>query len=348
MSGLKFTAIIILSLTILGGCSILTKVKEKLTSSKEKVPEKEKTKDVSSDNDLNFYNKYIEVMNKVQESGENVYRYYITDIPAPESITKNSFILPVSLQIYSGTLGSTVKNYKRSLLDGGELSKLKASPEMQTTLETDLKELLPLMEEFSVVSEKVSKYYSNKDYKDDLSKVKPYDEEMKNAYDKYKTAFNKFSSDLKKFKPERKIYDPSEASDPDEASSQIMLNAYGDILDAAENFYESFENLKYNSDMTDAKTKFYEFEMKFGESKNIILKTEFSEKVKFMKYNFEDYFTSSVEKFLDTGKNFFEKARDSKNEKTFNKNYNDMVNAYNLMITSYNTNVGNINMTRTW
>lgn len=348
MYGLKFTAIIILSLSILGGCSILTKVKEKLTSSKENVPKKEVTKDVSSDDDLKFYNKYIEVMNKVQESGENVYKYYMTDIPDPKSITKNSFILPVSLQIYSGTLGSTVKNYNRSLLDGGELSKLKASPEMQKTLETDLKDLLPLMEEFSLVSEKISKYYSNKDYKDDLSKVKTYDEEMKNAYDKYKTAFNKFSADLKKYKPERKIYDPSTASTPEEASSQIMLNAYGNILDAAENFFESFENLNYNDDMTEAKARFTEFERIFVEAKSSVQNSEFSEKVKFMKYNFEDYFAPSVNKLLDTGKTFFEKAPDSKNENVYKKYYNDMINSYNFMITSYNTNVGNINMIRTW
>jgi len=346
MAKLKFTIILFVSILLLTGCSIVTKLKEKLTSSKKESVTKEAIKENTSGADMNFYNKYIEVMNKIQESGESVYKYYMSDIPAPGSITKNSLIIPVGFKLSVSTLASTAKNYNRSLLDGGELSKLKASEEMQNEIESNLKKLLPAMEDFSVVSEKVSEYYSNKDYKNDLSLVKPYDEEMKTAYDKFKTSFDKFSSDLKKYKPKRKIYDPSTASTPDEASSQVMLNAYGDILDAAEDFFESFSGMNYKGDMNEADAKFKEFVKTFEESKNSIKNTEFSEKVKFMKYNFEDYFTNSVETFIKNGTEFFEKAPQLKSENDYRVKYNDMIISYNNMINSYNTNIGLINRIR--
>ena len=352
MSGIKFLFSLIVSIGLLTGCSIVTKVKEKLSSSKENKTTKEATKEMTKDDvsgdDLNFYNRYIEVMNKIQESGENVKKYYLSDVPSPGSVTKNSLIIPVSFKLSVSTLGNTSKNYSRSLLDGGELSKLKASPDMQNELENDLKELLPAMDQYKTVSEKVSDYYSNRDYKNDLSKVKPYDEEMKSAYDNYKKAFNKFSADLKKYKPKRKIYDPSTASDPDEASSQVMLNAYGNILDAAEAFFESFENLNFKGDMIPAETMFKDFEKTFNESKNSVKNAEFSEKVKFMKYNFEDYFSTNVESFIKTGTAFFDTYPQLKNENEFRIKYNDMISKYNSMINSYNSNIGTINSIRSW
>lgn len=352
MSGIKFLLSVIISIVLLTGCSLVTKVKDKLSSSKEnkttKEATKEMTKDAGSEEDLNFYNKYIKVMNEIQESGENVKKYYLSDVPSPGSITKNSLIIPVSFKLSVSTLANTVKNYSRSLLDGGELSKLKVSPDMQNELENDLKELLPAMEQYKTVSEKVSEYYSNRDYKNDLSKVKPYDEEMKSAYDNYKTAFNKFSSALKKYKPKRKIYDPSSASDPDDASSQVMLNAYGNILDAAETFFESFEELNFKGDMIQSEIKFKDLEKTFIESKSSVQNAEFSEKVKFMKYNFEDYFSTNVESFIKTGTAFFDTFPQIKNENEFRIKYNDMISKYNSMINSYNSNIGTINSVKSW
>ena len=347
MSSKKFTVILFLSFFIITGCSIVNKLKEKFSSNKETVT-KELTKEFTSEGNMNFYNAYIEVMNKIQDPCESIYRDYIRDVPDPGSVTKNSLIIPVGMQVGTQTLERTIKEYKRSLLDGGELSKLKASDDMQNEIESDLKALLPAMEDYQKVSAKVSDYYFKRDYVNDMSKVKPYDEEMKSSYSKYKSEFTKFSDALKKYKPKRKIHDPEAASDPDEKTSLIMLNAYGDILDAAESFYESFDGLEYKSDLTAAKTKLDEFEKTYNESKKKVLNAEFSEKIKFMKYNFEDYFSTTSLNFIDAGKTFFESAPDARNENAYKSKYNDVINSYNNMISSYNTSIGTINRIRAW
>ncbi|HRJ99531.1 MAG TPA: DUF3829 domain-containing protein [Ignavibacteria bacterium] len=348
----KFAGILILSIFILTGCSMFTKLKEKLSAAKEETTEKESVKESvkneSSKENMNFYNKYMEVMNKIQDSGEGVYKSYMSEIPKPGSVTKNSLIIPISFQMASQTLGNTAKQYERSLLDGGELSKLNASDDMKNDLENDLKNLLPAMKEFSEVSGKVSEYYVNREYKDDMSKVIPYEEEMKKSYEKYKAAFNKLSEDLKKYKPKRVIHDPESASSPDEKSSLIMLNAYGDILETAEIFFDSFVNLTFFSDMSEAKVKFSEFEKAFEKSRASVLSAEFSEQYKFMKYNFEDYFAPTAEKFISEGNKFFGSGGGIKSDKEFLKGYNEMINSYNSMIKSYNTNIGTINRVRSW
>jgi hypothetical protein len=347
MHTVKFGVILMLSFFVLAGCSIVNKFKEKLSSNKD-AGTKEITKELTAGSDMNFYNAYIEVMNKIQDPCESIYRDYIRDVPDPGSVSKNSLIIPVGMQVGAQTLERTIKEYKRSLLDGGELSKLKASDDMQNEIESDLKALLPAMEDYQKVSAKVSDYYFKRDYVNDMSKVKPYDEEMKSSYIRYKSEFTKFSDALKKYKPKRKIHDPESASDPDEKASLIMLNAYGNILDAAEGFYESFDGLEYKSDLSTAKTKLAEFEKTYNESKSTVMSATFSEKIKFMKYNFEDYFSTTAVNFMDAGKKFFESAPDAKNENAFKSKYNDVINSYNNMINSYNTSIGTINRVRAW
>ena len=348
MSKLKSFVLILFSLMILTGCSLISNIKEKLVSGGKKISEKVSASDKTSEEDLKFYNKYIEVMNKVQGQGENIYKYYQREVPPPGQINKNSYILNMSMQMESQFLGNTVKDLQRSLLDGGELSKLKASDEMQNTLESDLKNLLPVLEEYFKVSYRVAEYYFKREYVNDMSKIVPYDEEMKNVYNKYKVEFDKFTSDLKKYKPKRIIYDPTSASDPDEASAQTMLNVYGDILESAEGFYENIEKITYKSDLTVPEMKFKEFEKSIKESKSTVMSATFGEQVKFMKYHYEDYFAPTAESFIEAGKVFFAGAPGSKNENDFNEKFNELIQSYNKMINSYNTSVETINRVRSW
>lgn len=343
MSLYKVGAILILTYFVFTGCSMFDKLKEKLSTKKD-IPEiKEVTKEsTSGKEDLRFYNKYIDAMNKIQEAGEGINKNYASSIPEPASISKNSLIIPVTFSLAVQTMERTLKEYKRSFLDGGELSKLSASKEMQTEIEADFRNLLSSMESYYNTAEKVSKYYSAGEFKNDLSKAKPYDEEMKGAYEKYKSDFRKFSGDLKKYKPKREVIDPTTISNPDQRSARVMLNAYGNILDAAETFYESFESLDYKSDMTQAKESFGRFKADYDKNKNDVLNSEFTEKTKFMKYSFEDYFANMADKFIESGNRFFEKGPGSKNGGEYRKLYNDLIDKYNSMITAYNTSIQNI------
>ena len=352
MFKLKFISGLVIAGLLLTSCSMVDKLKEKI-SSKDKEDgkeetKKENTKEVTSTADLEFYNKYIEVSNKVQDAGEKLYKDYITDVPEPKSITKSSFVMAVSFKLSADNLERVYKEYNRSLFDGGALSKLNASDEMKNEIEGNFKDVLKSMEDFYNTSRKVAEYYSKSEYKNDLSKAEGYDEEMKAVYGKYKAAFDKFSTSVKKFKPQRKVRDVESISNPDEKSVAILMNSYENTLDRAEEFYDAFNGVEYNSDITKAKDKFREFEEKFKDDKSMVLNASFSDKTKYMKYSYEDYFVKMTNMFLDAGTKFFDKAPSAKDQREFNRLYDDVVNNYNYMITAYNTNINIVNTFRVY
>lgn len=353
MSEYRFISAMIIAVLLFTSCSFVDKLKEKLSSNdngKDKKEEikKEETKEVTSGADLEFYNKYIEVSNKVQEAGEKVYKDYMSDIPAPKSLSKSSFLVAVSFKLSADNLERVNKEFNRSFYDGGELSKLNASSEMKSEIEGSFKALLKTMDEYYSVSAKVSDYYSKGDYKDDLSKAETYDEQLKTAYESYKSAFNKFSDAVKKYKPKRNVRDIESIKNPDERSAAILMNAYENTLDKAEGFYDAFNGLEYKGDFSKAKDKFREFEASFKEDKNTVLSAEFSEKTKYMKYSYEDYFVKMTNMFLDAGTKFFDHAPSAKDQADYNRTYDDVVNNYNYMINAYNTNINIVNTFRVY
>jgi hypothetical protein len=349
----RFLISLLIAAFLFTSCSLVDKIKEKISSKKDSEDTKEKTtteetKEVVSGDDLAFYNKYIDVTNKIQEAGDEVYKNYNSDVPAPGSVSKSSFIIAVSFKLSSDNLERVTKEYKRSYYDGGELSKLNAGSEMKSEIEGQLKNLLTAMEDFQVTAAKVSAYYSNGDYKKDISNVTPYDEDMKAAYEKYKSAFDKFAASVKKYKPKREVRDPNSYSNPDERSVAVLMNSYENTLDAAEEFYGAFNGVEYKGDLSKAKDVFTGFESKFKDDKNSVLSAVFSDKTKYMKYSYEDYFVKMTNMFLDAGKKFFDEAPNAKNINEFNTLYDAVVNNYNYMITAYNTNINIVNTFRVY
>lgn len=353
MSKIKLISALLITLILVTSCSMVDKLKEKINSKKDtettkEDTKKEDTKEVTAGADIEFYNKYIEVSNKIQDAGEKVYKDYMGDIPDPKSISKNSFIVAVSLSFSADNLERTYKEYNRSYFDGGELSKLTASSEMKNEIEGNLKTLLKAMDEYYNTSRKVADYYSKSEYKNDLSKAVPYDDEMKSAYKKYKEEFDKFSASVKKYKPKREKRDPNSISNPDEKAVAILMNSYENTLDRAEEFYAAFDGLEYKSDFSAAKNKLAEFETGYKEDKASVLSAEFTEKTKYMKYSYEDYFNKMTNMFMDAANKFFDKAPDAKNVSEYNRLYDDVVNNYNYMITAYNTNINIVNSFRVY
>lgn len=346
----KNISFILVFLLLLTSCSLVDKLKEKFGTENnqdtKEINSKEETLELTSEDDLMFYNKYIDISNKIQEAGENIYKGYIENIPKPKSITKSSFISAVSMSISVNNLERLIKEYNRSYFDGGELSKMNASKEMKQDIEVNFKSLLKVLDEYYNTSKKVSDYYTNKEYEEDLSKAVTYDEEMKNIYKKYKDEFNKFTSALKKYKPQRKKRDIESISNPDEKSVAVLMNAYENTLDNAEDFYETFDALNYKDDLTNASNKIKKFEESFKNDKNAVLSIEYSDKTKYMKYSFEDYFSKMTQLFIDAANKFFKKAPEAKTEQEFNRLFDEVVRAYNLMISAYNTNINVINSFR--
>lgn len=352
MNKIKFISALLITVILVTSCSIVDKLKEKLGSKdsgdKKEETTKEETKEVTSTADLEFYNKYIEVSNKVQDAGEKVYKDYKSSIPEPKSISKNDFIIAVSFKLSADNLERVYKEYNRSMFDGGELSKLNASDEMKNEIEGNFKDVLKGMQEFYNTSVKVAEYYSSSEYKNDLSKAVGYDEELKAAYGKYKAAFDKFSASVKKYKPQRKQRDIESISNPDEKAVAILMNSYENTLDAAEEFYDEFSGLEFKGDQQKSKEFFRKFEDTFKKEKEIVMSAEFSDKTKYMKYSYEDYFSKMCKMFTDAGNKFYDKSPDAKDEREFNRLYDDVVNNYNYMITAYNTNINIVNSFRVY
>jgi hypothetical protein len=219
---------------------------------------------------------------------------------------------------------------------------------MKNEIEGELKKLLSVLEDYHAVASKVSDYYSKGDFKKDLSNAVPYDEEMKSVYEKYKSAFGRFSDAVKKHKPKKERRDPNSISNPDERAVAILMNAYESTLDAAEEFYGTFSAIEYKGDLSSSKKSLEMFEKTLKDDKNSVLSAEFTDKTKYMKYSYEDYFLKMANGFVDAAGKFYNEAPTAKNEREFNQKYDDVVNNYNYMISAYNTNINVVNMFRVY
>jgi len=354
LSKLKITFVLIFALLLLISCSLIDNLKEKSGSKEEgdKKEEvvKEETAETNSQKDLQFYNKYIDVLNKISEAVEQLQKAYYSDVPDPKSVKKNSMIFAIASEVYSGSLERLIKDYKRSYYDKGELAKLEADNEaMKNDIENAFKEALKVLEEYYNTARTVIDYYINKDYKNNPMLASEHDDKIRNAYDVFKESFDKFNTTVRKYKPPKNLRDPDKISNPDEKAAAVLMNTYENTLDGAEAFYEKFKGINKNSDVSEAVKMLDEFENKFKEDKSKVESVEFTDRTKYMKYNFEDYFTKTVNDFVKESRKLFDSMNKKKmNDREFNSGYDNVINYYNYMINAYNSSIGTLNTFKTY
>ncbi len=349
-------SLIILSFVLLTSCSLVNRLKERIANKQEDTKEtttnneeKEKTK-TGNENDLKFYNAYIDVINKISAAAEDLQKDYINEVPEPKSLRKGSFVMVVGSNLQLNTVESIIKQYKRSYYDNGDLAKLDAdNADMKKEVEGDFKATLSALESYFTTAQKVIGYYENKEFEKDLSLASGYDDDMKSAYNKYKDAFRKLNDDLKKYKPKRNQRNPDDYSNPDEKAVAILLNTYENALEKAENFYDKFENFKRGDDPASINQSINDLEKSFQTDKSMVESAPFSDKTKYMKYSYEDYFSRTVNDFLRESRKFFDSVGGSKmDEKKFNDGYNNVVRYYNYMIDAYNSSINTVNSFRVY
>ena len=347
MYKIKYFITIIVILFLTASCSILNKLKEKEADQREVTvsEEKEKTTDKKSPEDLKFYNTYIDVVNKISQNIEELHKSYLEEVPEPKTLKKNSMVFLIRTNISVGELERLIKDYKRSFYENGDLGKLKAdNTDMQKEIETDFKAMLSVLEDYYRTASKVMDYYEDKLYEKDISPAAEYDDEMKASYEKYKTAIDKLNSSVKKYKPKREQRDLSKISNPDEKSIAALMNVYENTLDKAETFYEKFEKLENNGETGELQSILSDLEKGFEADKNVVESVMFSDKTKYMKYSFEDYFSKTVSDFIKEAKKFLDDAGNKKiKERDFNGGYDDVVRYYNNMINAYNSSISTLN-----
>ena len=347
----KFIFIILFTAFFLFSCSgIKTKFDkmfskdEKENTKTEKNVEKEKTLKVPTSSDLNFYNKYIEVSNNISEKVEELNRSYYSEVPDPATLRANSMVFVISFGINVSSLETILKQYKRSLFDGGDLAKLDADDKaLKTTLETDFKNLLPKMYDLHDISADIDSYYKNKDFKTDPSKAKKLDTSYKEKYKAYDESYKTLKKDMRELKPVFAKKDPDNIKDPDEKAIVLMQNGYEKMLDKAEATYEKFEGMKAGSDTKDLNTAFNELEDTYDELNAKINKTEFTDRTKYIKYSYEDYFSKMYVTFSKNMTSFIAYAKAKHTPKEFAGKYDEVLRSYNNLITSYNSSINVIN-----
>lgn len=329
---------------IITGCSEITEIFNSTKESGTETSESEgKETDVNTKSkaDRNFYNKYIDVLNKLSPSVDEVQKYYLTNVPEPSAVKRNSTIYVIAADVYLSILSRNYKELKRSLFEEGELSKLEADNEtMKNEIEHSFKNVLAATENYIKNAENVLEYYKSSEYKNDLTNVKPYDELMKSGYRGYKDKLEVFIKTLDKYKPPRIKRNPEEYSNPDEKAVAILQNTLENTIDEAGLIYEKLEKFEKNSDPDPIIEALADFEKNFEKNKNEVLSAPFTEKSNYLKFGFEDYFSKTVTDFIkNTGK--FVNNAGSLNENDFNREYDYTVNYYNYLVQAYNSTINN-------
>jgi hypothetical protein len=351
MKHLKLIVVLFISITFIFGCSKVTKlfdeVKKETTTSKGGTDD---SGDEPSANDVEFYNKYIDVLNTISPAVDNYQKTYYQMIPEPSKLSKTSFVTISFTSVYINQIEDNLKKYKRSYFDGGELSKLNTSNEtMKADIETTFKNFITSIETYKLTAEKVNEYYKDNNFKDDLAKAKTLDNELRNKYDDYSKSFDSFRDALKKYKPKRVVKNPDDISNPDEKAVAILQNMLEATIDEAEPLYESFSGIDANSDITKFKSMTEEFIKNFSAGKEKVFTAPFTDKSKYLKHSFEDYFLKMAGGFITACDDFIKKSENGKLKgNAFSNEHDNVKNRYNYMVQAYNSTIGITNSFRVY
>ncbi len=96
MKNFKFLLSLLTAFVLLTSCSYFKDSTTKNNDESHKVegenPNKEKVLEKTSLADLTFYNKYIDISNKISETADEVNKNFLTTVPDPSTISKGSFM----------------------------------------------------------------------------------------------------------------------------------------------------------------------------------------------------------------------------------------------------------------
>lgn len=335
MNSIKFFASVFVLISVLLSCTFLEKMFSEL---KEKSPD-DKTAETTFLQDIIFYNKYLEISRNISSAVDNIQKGYISVIPDPQKANRNSFIMMIGPEIQLGFLETTLKNYKRAFYDDGDLSKLEAdNSDMENDLEACFERLIPVVEDYMKTARKVVSFYKDNKYKNNLSKAVQYDKEIKQKYEEYEFVLDVYTDMLDKYKPIILIKDPDDYSDPDDKVMVIMQNALETTSNKGELINEMFKDINKNSDVTPIIEELSEFEKSFKVEQGKVMSAEYSEVTKYMKYNFEDYYSKTVKDFIAQADKFLDNMKDGKiTDLEFKTGCDIVILYYNLMVTAYNS-----------
>ena len=167
---------------------------------------------------------------------------------------------------------------------------------------------------------------------------------MKDAYKEYDSLQGRLKETEKKYKPQKTRKNPDDYTNKDEKAVVIVQNALENTMDLAENFYSKFESVNKSSNVDGLQADIEDFQRKFEAETNKIQSTEFSDKSKYIKFSFEDYFTKMTKGFIDEVNKFNKEMKKGKqNERDFGLSYDNVVRSYNYMINAYNSSITTVN-----
>jgi hypothetical protein len=342
----KFILSILISFFILTACSFLKDKLEELTSEGSEENGTTSVEDLSND-DREFIFKYVEEINNLSSQVDGLQNSYLESVPDPETIKNTSMIFVITPTLNYSFLERKVKELKRSFYDGGDLAKLKTgNKKMKAEFENSFDELLISTEEYMDIADEVISFYKNGEYRNNLSEALKLDRLIRNEYEHFSDRMELMKETINRFKPIVINRDPEEEKG-NKRLYIILENSYTEIMDKAEMIYDKVYNLNEGDKDNSVSIALNEFESALIANRNKIDKENFPESIKFLKYNFEDYFSKTSYNLIDSGKEFITVMNSgSRHKREFNLKQDAVLRNYNYLVRSYNTSLNVISQYR--
>lgn len=124
----------------------------------------------------------------------------------------------------------------------------------------------------------------------------------------------------------------------------ILENAYFNTLDQADIYMEEFRKAPDKPDLVELRKQHDQLEKVFNEESAKVQDAPFTEKSKYLKYSYEDYFAKMVKGLFDSSNDYMKKMeKGNLKDYEYNNIYDAVIRNYNNVINSYNTSINNLN-----
>lgn len=180
-------------------------------------------------NEMDFYNKYVDELNKTSKIIEELQTNYNSSIPLEVKADDE-----INFDISNKQNATTALNsLKSNLLE----KNIKISEsDKQQKMESLLQEYMSKTDSYLLKYDEVGTYYANKTYQADLAKAAEYEKQIQQAYSDYQTAEENIYNQIEAYQETSPYKARLDSEDPAE-----RINASIDLLtDETENLYNAY------------------------------------------------------------------------------------------------------------
>lgn len=304
-------------------------------------------------NQTRFYNLYTEISNGISLSIEDFHRSYLSSVPQPIRISKNTEVKMLGTEVYFNALKKKFEETEEKVYTL-RFNNLNTSDTVSyQAIKTGFSDLLNSVKSYIILADTVIQFYKTGNYKKQPSQAAILDTGIKGKYKTYSELQAGFSVSLKRVKPVKILKNPEEFDDNDKKSIAVLQNVLENVMEKSENLYDLLKKLiphfyaVPDTALTEIRQELKSFKINFNIEKDKVFRAPFGSKTLSAKKMFEEYFSETVEEFYEQTFKFIDKLR-SRNlgKDELNRDYDAVMVDYNNLINAYNNLINLINNTR--